>query len=185
MISFFFIALLFINILGSFGLFNSLDIQVQLRRLTNQRIGRRDIHIFRASHLEDVEDNEGDEETASSLRGFERRALRAIAARLKRDDKLQMLSCKFRAESDFTDSYLNNLSDILKANELVQVKCLVDKKKEAKVLGSLLCKKLDAELAQTVGHSVLLYKRADPPMEISKLLAQEILHETEEEVMMK
>lgn len=60
------------------------------------------------------------------------------------------------------------------AKELVQVKLSVEKKKLAREMGESIASRTSSLLAQTVGHSVLLYKEATPPGKITLSLRQMI-----------
>ena len=46
------------------------------------------------------------------------------------------------------------------------------KKKEAEAVGHLLADKLKAEVAQVLGHTVLLYREANPPKEATRCLEE-------------
>ena len=101
------------------------------------------------------EDGDDDASTGSTLRGFERREIRALANRLKFENKLQCTSLNVR---DISDSARRNIESLLLSDELLQVKLNVDKKKEAKEVGVGLARSTGSELVQTIGHSILLYR---------------------------
>ena len=67
---------------------------------------------------------------------------------------------------------------------MVQVKLNVEKKQLAREMGETLASRTSSLLAQTVGHSVLLYKEASPPGKVTLTLQQMIAQlgsEAEEE----
>ena len=66
------------------------------------------------------------------------------------------------------------------AKEIVQVKLNVEKKQLAREMGETLASRTNSLLAQTVGHSVLLYKEATPPGTIT-LSLQKMIKELESE----
>mmetsp|Transcript_26566 Transcript_26566/g.44414 ORF Transcript_26566/g.44414 Transcript_26566/m.44414 type:complete len:143 (-) Transcript_26566:3284-3712(-) len=102
--------------------------------------------------------------------GKHRRTLRAIAARMKKNNELLSLQL-----SDINENCLQNVKESLLSRELIQIKFLKAKKKrEAKQLGELLAEQTKSELAQVLGHSVLLYLSSDPPAEVSKLMMEEM-----------
>ena len=102
----------------------------------------------------------------SSFIGKHRRSLRSIANKMKITKELPTLQC-----SEVSDSFRNNLADVMSSLELVQIRLLnIDKKKEAKIIGETLAEELDCLLAQVVGHTILLYKEAKPKGKITKLL---------------
>jgi len=114
--------------------------------------------------------------------GKERRALRAIANRLKQPDatassKLTVL--QFTPPTQ--DSFVKNMMQVLSKRELCQVRMVVEKKKDAKVLGEELALASSSELIQTVGHSCLFFKASvEGGGEVSKMLKKELLFTRDE-----
>ena len=92
-----------------------------------------------------------------TLTGKHKRCLRSIAAKLKNENNIAVLQCK-----QSTVSFRENLNSVLVARELVQIKVHVDKKKLAKDLGIELAQATNSLLAQTVGHTILLYRPSEP-----------------------
>lgn len=121
---------------------------------------------------DDADDDSDADGTISTLKGSDRRALRAISIRLKTTDSLVMLQTK----SNYNDNFIDNLDNVLKSRELVQIK-LIDckKKKDAKAVGIVIASSTQSELVQVVGHSILLYKPSnDDNGAITQLLKKEI-----------
>ena len=108
--------------------------------------------------------------TKVSMKGYERRALRAISNRLKQDLGLVVLQC----DESPSENFMSNLQDVLKSREMVQIRADVQKKKEAKELGSKLAEDTCSELVQVLGHTILLYRSCGPQGVVTKLLADEV-----------
>ena len=109
--------------------------------------------------------------SSSVLTGKHRRALRAVANRLKQDKTLDSLIYKTKQPKETS---LLNLNNILNIKEMVLLKLDVEKRKEAKILGLELAVETKSELIQVVGHTVLLYKQSSPPNNISNMLESEL-----------
>ena len=118
--------------------------------------------------------------------GSMRRQLRARAGRLKQDGELAQISWGQgavdleQAESsgdgvDLKPEWMEHLDGILWDKELVLVRLngAVAKKKEAKALGSLIAHELQAHVAQTLGHTCLLYRPAEKPILDLEALVEE------------
>lgn len=106
--------------------------------------------------------------------GAMRRALRRLAGKLKAEDGLTQHNLAGRDTADteeeaqaleFDPAWMERLDFLLWQKELVNVRLnsAVGKKKLARVLGERLAKAHNAHLAQTVGHTVLLYRPGIPP----------------------
>lgn len=104
--------------------------------------------------------------TVFCLSGRQRRSLRAIAARMK--NTKTHISIPFDVLS--TGS-ISNIKDTISKHEMVSVRFnSIDKKSKAKYLAAAVAEACQCEVAQTVGHSALLYKEASPPKEVTILL---------------
>jgi RNA-binding protein YhbY len=104
------------------------------------------------------------------LKGFQRRALRAISNRLKQQQGIVILQC----DEVPSDNFMNNLNDVMRSRELVQLRMDVEKKKEAKVLGEKLAQETSSELVQVLGHTVLLFKSCGPDGAVTKMMEVEV-----------
>lgn len=122
------------------------------------------------------------------INGSKRRALRALSNRKKSEGTLAEMSWTGRAaprsesaevrdsESDLVlqPEWMEALDDILWKEELICIRLnkAVKKKKEAKVLGTRIAAELTAHVAQTVGHTVLLYRPGIPAtLDLDQLVA--------------
>ena len=99
--------------------------------------------------------------------GKHRRSLRTIANQKKQTNNLPVVHCNIVSED-----FMKNVEEVLAARELVQVKFNVEKKKDAKEMGTKISMDTKSLLAQVVGHTVLLYRASSPPGSISKLLKE-------------
>ena len=106
---------------------------------------------------------------AEAGRGKERRALRAIANRLKTQSALAVLSC-----SGVSDSFVANAKEVLAARSLLQVRFSAPDKKEVKMLCESLALATGAEVVQVLGHTGLFFLPSPRGGEMDKLLAQEL-----------
>ena len=125
-----------------------------------------------------------DDATSDGLKGKDRRAIRAIAARMaqlevkgKEDlhgvERLEVVVAK--AENLKEAAFIGNIKEILDASELVKLKVLGKdvKKKHVKEDSLALCAHIPgAVVAQCVGHTALLFKPSGKL--ISELLAEEV-----------
>ena len=75
-----------------------------------------------------------------------------------------------------------NVEDVLAGHELVQIKLRVKKKSEANELGLKIAEASSSLLAQTVGHSILLYRPSQPTGRVTKLLNAALMRDNENEV---
>ncbi|CAM9137994.1 unnamed protein product [Discosporangium mesarthrocarpum] len=90
------------------------------------------------------------------LTGREKRALRSLAGRRRSEGKLRIMNLGY---IDPPDGFMQELDTSLRSHELVNVRlAAVGKKAEAKELGASLATHMDAELVQTMGHTVLLFR---------------------------
>ncbi|CAB9498014.1 Riboflavin biosynthesis protein RibD [Seminavis robusta] len=116
----------------------------------------------------------------SYVTGAMRRGLRAHASRLKAQNKMAEMVWKGPSLSDqdalteeaiiqellpFDPSWLERLDHLLWQNEVVLLRLgkAIKRKKGAKLLGELIAEELEAHVAQTVGHTALLYRPGLPP----------------------
>lgn len=131
--------------------------------------------------FEDTNSESGDNnDFYSYLNGAMRRALRSHAMRKKTDktltqvdwnganvdlDKLEDLEAKVLALA-LDPSWLERIDRILWEEEVVSLRLTkaIKKKKGVKYLGERIAKELQAHVAQTVGHTVLLYRPGIPPV---------------------
>ena len=72
-----------------------------------------------------------------------------------------------------------NEDDILTANELVQIKLRVKKKREANLLGIQIAEASSSMLAQTLGHSILLYRQSNPKGRVTNMLHTALMHDVD------
>jgi RNA-binding protein YhbY len=102
--------------------------------------------------------------------GKEKRALRAVAARLKINKALVSLPV-----SELSLGSIRSIDDTLTKHEMVMLRFNdVAKKSDAKLMGASAAASCSAELVQTVGHTGLLFRRCRPPSVISGLLNEEL-----------
>ena len=115
-----------------------------------------------------------------SVTGAMRRALRAAANRGKQDGSLAEVSwgtsgVNINTTDDLLDAisrlplkaeWMEHVDAVLWQHELVllRLNSAVGKRKGAKLLGERIAKELQAHVAQTVGHTVLLYRPGIPPV---------------------
>ena len=105
-----------------------------------------------------------------NLTGRHRRILRAIAGRMKVEQKLPILP----ASNEISDSILTNIAETMENNELVALRFnKAAKKIEAKELGLRIAQASNSEVIQTLGHTVLLFRPTQPPSIVSQLLKAE------------
>jgi len=124
-----------------------------------------------------------DAEHYSHVTGVMRRGLRKIAGQKKTENSLQQVSWSAKQAATTTatpipttedavndlelpSEWMENLDELLWKEELVKVRLsnAVKKKKLAKRLGTRVASCLGAHVAQVVGHTVLLYRPAIPPV---------------------
>ncbi len=110
-------------------------------------------------------------ESTSYLRGRERRLLRAIAGRFKTNKELVGITYNHQ---DGSENAFKNIEATLLSREMLQLRFDVPKKKEAKDLAGTICAELNSELVQVLGHTALIYRKAHPPGNVSRLLAEEL-----------
>lgn len=67
------------------------------------------------------------------------------------------------AEKGLTDNVIAELNRALNDHELIKVKISLSDREVKKATIEQACKKLKAELVQTIGHVIVLYRRADKP----------------------
>jgi len=116
-----------------------------------------------------------DAESYSHVTGVMRRALRKIAGQKKNENSLQQVSWSAKSSAKTEETvdalelpaeWMEHLDSILWKEELVNIRLnkAVKKKKLAKQLGNRMAASLGAHVAQVVGHTVLLYRPAMPPV---------------------
>lgn len=118
--------------------------------------------------------------------GAMRRALRALAANRKKDGSLvevEWQGSSVKADENMEQTlvelnlsarWMERLDAVLWEQEIVQLRLnkAVAKKKGAKILGQRIADSLRAHVAQTVGHTCLLYRPGMPPvMDLEQLVA--------------
>jgi len=75
------------------------------------------------------------------------------------------------ADKGLTDNVMAELNRALNDHELIKVKISLSDREAKKATIEQACQRLKAELVQTIGHIILLYKRADKPnLKLSNLL---------------
>lgn len=128
------------------------------------------------------ESNENNNDFYSYINGAKRRALRSYSMRKKGDNSLTKVdwygeTIEVKKESsenlevniqslDLDPSWLERIDSLLWEKEVVLL-CLskaIKKKKGAKFLGERVAQELQAHVAQTLGHTVLLYRPGIPPV---------------------
>ena len=126
------------------------------------------------------------------INGKKRRILRSIAGRQKTEGNIQQLDWPkdhFSAkEEDNEESeisaqhisinhrYLERIDAALWDHEIVLLRLnkVVNKKKEAKILGGRIAEILNAHVAQVIGHTSLLYRPGFPPvLDLDELILDE------------
>lgn len=116
----------------------------------------------------------------NTINGKKRRALRSIAGRQKSTGTIQEIvwptdktvteenrkSSTFAEEIPISHKFLENTDKALWDHEiaLLRLNKVVQKKKGAKTLGGRIAEALGAHVAQVIGHTVLLYRPAFPPV---------------------
>jgi CRS1 / YhbY (CRM) domain len=96
------------------------------------------------------------------LTGQDRRALRSEAGR--REARKTLATVRLPVDASRDPGYVTAAKEIgerLRREEIVRVKTAEKKKKNAKAVGEGLAEAIGAELAQVLGHTVLLYKKAE------------------------
>jgi len=67
------------------------------------------------------------------------------------------------ADKGLTDNVMAELNRALNDHELIKVKLSLSDREAKQTTVEQACKKLKAELVQTIGHVIVLYRRADRP----------------------
>ena len=129
-----------------------------------------------SSFVKRITPREGKEDSAdfSWINGAMRSALRRLAGTMKSEDSLQQVNWGGDTATDedgvdnltLSPSWLEQLDTLLWEHEIVNLRLnkAVGKKKLAKRLGERVAKELGAHVAQTVGHTSLLYRPGIPPV---------------------
>jgi len=103
--------------------------------------------------------NDNDNDSGSLVtytnNGKERRALRAIANRMKQDTSLLTLPCSV----SYNDNFIRNIKESLEAKEMILLRFNdSNNKKEVKSIMDVISKQSNSEIIQIVGHTALIYK---------------------------
>jgi len=120
------------------------------------------------------------------MTGGMRSTLRSLAGRRKADKVLAEVAIGTISNGDLSPQWMEALDDLLWSQELVLLRLnnAVKKKKEAKQLGEKIAQALSAHVAQTVGHTALLYRPGFPPIldleEVSQIRQEQIKIKQEE-----
>lgn len=111
--------------------------------------------------------------SSRSSGGKKRRALRAIANRLKTQSTLAVVTC---GSIPISPAFVDNFKAVLAARSLVQVKFSVPDKKECKALSAELAAQTGADVVQIMGHTGLFFLpgRGEVSSEVDKLLVKEL-----------
>jgi len=100
-------------------------------------------------------DNDGGSLVTYTNNGKERRALRAIANRMKQDTSLLTLPCSV----SYNDNFIRNIKESLEAKEMILLRFNdSNNKKEVKSIMDVISKQSNSEIIQIVGHTALIYK---------------------------
>lgn len=111
----------------------------------------------------------------SHVTGAMRRALRSYAGRKKSDGTMSQVNWTNKSNASNEDEvselileaeWMERLDDELWKEEVVNLRLnkAVGKKKLANLLGHRIAKELNAHVAQSVGHTVLIYRPGIPPV---------------------
>lgn len=106
-----------------------------------------------------------------------RRHLRAIAANQARTKSLHVM--QISGNQKLSEAFCEDVRVSLKAHELVQIKTRLKKKKDTAVFGAELASMTGSEVAQIVGHSVLLFQSNDK--DVTRVLLDAHLQQTQKE----
>jgi RNA-binding protein YhbY len=97
-----------------------------------------------------------------ALSGQERRMLRSEAGR--REARKELAVVRLPEDPARDPGYAaaaREIAERLRREEIVRVKTAAKKKKDAKVVGQDLAQAVGGEVAQVIGHTILLYKPAN------------------------
>ena len=110
------------------------------------------------------------------ITGAMRRQLRALANRQKKEKQIETINWSGKTVAGLSEeaiaavhlapNWMEHIDDVLWREELVLLRLnnAVEKKKSAKLLGERIASELGAHVAQTLGHTVLLYRPGFPPV---------------------
>ena len=59
------------------------------------------------------------------------------------------------------ENFIKQIDDALEARELIKIKILKNSAEEVHDAGETLAEELHAELAQTIGHCIVLYRKSE------------------------
>jgi len=90
-----------------------------------------------------------------TLSNDDKKHLRGIAHKLKPVVTI--------ADKGLTDNVMAELNRALNDHELIKVKISLSDREAKKTTIEKACQRLKAELVQTIGHVIVLYRRADKP----------------------
>lgn len=86
------------------------------------------------------------------LTGKQKRFLRSKAMTM---DALYQIG-----KDGFSENFFKQIDDALEARELIKIKILKNSAEEVHDAGETLAEELHAELAQTIGHTIVLYRKS-------------------------
>lgn len=101
--------------------------------------------------------------SACSLNGAQRRLLRSEAGRRQSTGVLAMLELSVPVESEGEEEWArlhaDEMSKLLETEELVRVRLRgAQKRRRAAALGAILAEAAGGQIAQSLGHTVLVYR---------------------------
>jgi len=92
----------------------------------------------------------------SKLKGFQKKYLRGLAHRMK--------PVVLIGQRGLTDELIKSADQALETHELIKIKFNEFKEKDRKKeISENICKKTGAEIAGTIGHTVILYREQKDP----------------------
>lgn len=86
------------------------------------------------------------------LTGKQKRFLRSKAMTM---DALYQIG-----KDGLSENFFKQIDDALEARELIKIKILKNSAEEVYDAGAVLAEELHAELAQTIGHTIVLYRKS-------------------------
>ena len=130
-------------------------------------------NIIKNRYLYCINNSEMTDDTISyTSNGKERRALRAIANRMKQDASLLTLP----GSISYNENFIKNVKESLEAKEMILLKFNDSgKKKEVKQIMMDICKLSKSEIIQVVGHTALIFKEKSKSSIIRKAINEELV----------
>jgi len=129
--------------------------------------------------LNDIENNDiiTNNMITYTSNGKERRALRAIANRMKQDQTLLILPSSI----SFNDNFIKNVIESLESKEMILLKFNdIKKKSEVKQVMVAIQDRTKSELVQVLGHTALIYKEKKDNKSIIRKALNDELERTKE-----